>query len=88
MFPVDTPVTFRCKTITVEGFVAWVEAPLAGIGFDEAVDPEEALRTVTGTRKTPPKDFRRPGLRAQSLTEVERKSVEEWARPHRPRPGE
>jgi hypothetical protein len=40
LFPVDTPVSFRCKALAVEGFVAWVEAPFAGIGFGELIDPK------------------------------------------------
>jgi hypothetical protein len=85
---VDTPVTFRCKALTVEGFVAWVEAPLAGIGFGERIEPQEALRRVSQAPRTNPKDFRRPGFRARRLTDAERESVEQWARPQGTRPGE
>lgn len=88
LFPVDTSVSFRCKALTVEGFVAWVEGPLAGIGFGEPVQPQEALRTVARARQTAPKDFRRPGFRERRLTDAERQGVEEWARPKGTRPGE
>ena len=85
--PLDTPVTFRCKDLAVEGFVAWVDAPLAGIGFGERVEPQEALRTVSKARPTVSKDFRRPGFGARRLTSVERQAVE-WARPQVMRLGE
>ena len=88
LFPVDTPVTFRCKAITVDGFVAWVEAPFAGIGFGEPVQPEEARRKVSPVQATMPKDFRRPGFRARRLTNAERQSIEDWTKPRRSRPGE
>jgi hypothetical protein len=78
-FPVDTPVTFRCKALAVEGFVAWVEAPFAGIGFGDPIEPKEALRTVKPAQPTAPKDFRRPGFRTRRLTAAERRRVEEWA---------
>lgn len=85
LFPVDTPVTFQCKTLAVEGFVAWVDGPLAGIGFGAPIEPQMALRTVTPSRPTTLGDFRRPGFRGQSLTDDERRRLEEWARPQRPR---
>jgi hypothetical protein len=89
LFPVDTSVKFRCKALTVDGFVAWVKAPLAGIGFGEPVQPEEARRSITGAQQqTIPKDFRRPGFRARSLTDAEKQSVEGWATQRRDRPGE
>jgi hypothetical protein len=88
LLPVDTPVRFRCKSLAVEGFVAWVEAPLAGIGFGEPVQPQEALRAVARVRRVAPKDFRRPGFRAQPLSVAERQSIQEWASPRRTRPGE
>ncbi len=86
LFPVDTAVTFRCKALTVEGFIAWVEAPRAGIGFGEPVQPEDALRTVTPARPTVAEEFRRPGFRERRLTDAERESVEEWAKPQRTPP--
>ncbi len=86
--PVDTPVTFRCKALAVEGFVAWVEAPHAGIGFGEPVEPRDALRTVPRPQENVPQDFRRPGFRGRRLTEAERQRVENWAKPERNRPGE
>ncbi len=79
--PVDTPVTFECKGLTVEGFVAWVQAPLAGIGFGEPVQAPELLRKVSVTRKVLPKDFRRPGFRGRQLTDAETQIVEQLARP-------
>ena len=85
-FPVDTPVIFRCKALAVEGFVAWAEAPFAGIGFGEPVQPDEALRKVKPVRQTVPKDFRRPGFRQRQLTDAERRSIEDWGRPQRLRP--
>lgn len=86
--PVDTPVTFRCKVLAVEGFVAWVEGPHAGIGFGEPVEPRDALRTVPRPQESAPQDFRRPGFRGRRLTDAERLRLEEWAKPERNRPGE
>jgi hypothetical protein len=88
LFPVDTQLTFRCKALTVEGFVAWVEGPHAGIGFGEPVQAEEAFRTVARAEPAVPKIFRRPGFRERRLTDAEKQSIEEWAQPQRARPGE
>lgn len=85
--PIDAPVTFRCKTLSVEGFVAWVEATCAGIGFGVPIEPNEALRKVTPASPPIPRDFRRPGFRETSLTSAERRSAEEWGRPPGARPG-
>ncbi len=86
--PVDTPVTFRCKALTAESFVAWVEGPYAGIGFGEPVQPRDALRTVPRPQQNAPQDFRRPGFRGQRLTDAERQRVEDWGKPERKHPGE
>ncbi|MBA3577955.1 MAG: hypothetical protein H0W39_10165 [Sphingomonas sp.] len=88
LFPLDTPVTFRCKALAVEGFIAWVDMPFAGIGFGDPIEPQMAFRKVTPARQTVSKDFRRPGFRGRRLTDAERRSVEEWARPDRARPGD
>jgi hypothetical protein len=88
LFPVDTPVTFQCKGLTVQGFVAWIEAPLGGIGFGEPIETKEVLRTVTAARQVLPKEFRRPGFSQRELTDAERQSLGEWASDGRNRPGE
>lgn len=85
---IDAPITFRCNGLTVDGFVAWVQEPLAGIGFGRPVQPEDVLRKIPPPRQVVPMDFRRPGLRARQLTEEERKIVEQWASIPRIRPGE
>ncbi len=85
---IDTPVTFHCKDLTVEGFVAWVEPPLAGIGFGEPIEPQHLLRKIPRPPQVTPKDFRRPGFRGRQLTDAEKQIVEEWAKPQRTRLGE
>lgn len=58
LFPVDTPVTFRCKELTVIGFVAWVDGPHLGVAFGEPVQPQKALRRRVSPRpKMPAKDL-------------------------------
>jgi hypothetical protein len=86
--PVDTPLTLQCNNLRVDGYMAWVEGSLAGIGFGEPVQPDEALRKVSRPRPTPPRDFRRPGFRARPLTEAEQRMIGEWAGRERTRPGE
>lgn len=88
IFPIDTVITFRCKSLVVEGFVAWVGEPFAGIGFGAPIEPELALRKVTPARQTITKDFRRPGFRSRDLTDSERRIVQAWARPDRTRLGD
>ena len=83
--PADGRVLFRCKSLVVEGWVAWSHPPNAGINFDTDIDPKEVVpknRTeeilVTGDERQT--DFRRPGLRGTPLTPAERKIVEDWRR--------
>ena len=84
----DTPVIFRCKGVTAEGFVAWVRPPLAGIGFDEPIATEDALRKVRSACRAIRKEYRRPGLQAQELTPAERQMTEQWAKRPRSHLGE
>jgi hypothetical protein len=82
----DALITFECNGLTVQGWVAWVRAPHAGIQFGEPKQPGDLLRSSTthspvhsimkDTRKL---DFRRPGLRGNQLTAEERKILEQWA---------
>ncbi len=76
---IDTPVTFQCKDLTVEGFVAWVQPPLAGIGFGEPIEPQHLLRKIPRPSQVIPKEFRRPGFRSRPLSNGEKKIVEDWA---------
>jgi hypothetical protein len=79
----DVPVTFRCGGLQVAGWMAWVRPPLAGISFDCAVEPNDALQSVRAAhmiiRDTRQKDFRRPGFRGNQLTSEERRIVQKWA---------
>lgn len=84
----DTPVTFQCNGLVVESFVAWVQEPLAGIEFDEPVQPQDVLRKVPRPRQALSKDFRRPGFRWKRLTDSERQMVEQWGSRPRTRLGE
>jgi hypothetical protein len=73
---IDTPVTFRCKTLAVSAYVAWVDGAMAGIGFGHPVQPQEVLRKVSAPRPVAAQDYRRPGFRGGRLTDAERKIVE------------
>jgi hypothetical protein len=85
---IDTPVTFRCKTLAVSAYVAWVDGAMAGIGFGHPVQPQDVLRKVSAARPVAAQDYRRPGFRGGRLTDAERKIVEGWERPPRERLGE
>jgi hypothetical protein len=85
---VDTPVTFQCKDLTVDGFVAWVQSPLAGIAFGEPVEPQHVLRKIPRPSQAIPKNFRRPGFRGRQLTDAEKQLIHEWTGPQRTRLGE
>jgi hypothetical protein len=81
---VDTPVIFQCKGLFIHGFVAWVQKPLAGIGFGDAIRTEQVIRNVPQSLgvalplDSMPKDFRRPGFRGRHLTEDEERIVRQW----------
>jgi hypothetical protein len=79
----DTPVIFRCNGIAVDGWVAWLRPPHAGIHFSNVIQPGNVLRKAPDTkalivRDTRTLDFRRPGLRGNQLTRPERQIVAEW----------
>jgi hypothetical protein len=42
--PADGRVIFRCKSLVVEGWVAWSHPPNAGINFDTDIDPRRSSR--------------------------------------------
>jgi hypothetical protein len=91
--PRDTQVTFHCNGVTVESWVAWVQAPHAGIQFGEPIQPQDLVRNTAVpiqmiTKDTRKLDFRRPGFRGNQLTDEERKIVEESTRPPPVRRGE
>jgi hypothetical protein len=79
----DTRVIFRCNGLALESWVAWTEAPHAGIQFSEPIQPEELLQSrpvlsaavVRDTRKL---DFRRPGFSGNQLTQEEREVLKQW----------
>jgi hypothetical protein len=87
----ETPVTFRCKGVDVQGFVAWSKHGRAGIQFEQSIEPEALTQ-----RAAPPlivkadgnTDFRRPGFRGNQLTDEEQRIVAEWNRPAPKRPGQ
>jgi hypothetical protein len=79
----DTPVVFRCKELAVASWVAWANAPHAGIQFGEPIHAEELLRnrpipSAALIRDTREVDFRRPGFSGNQLTQEERETLNEW----------
>ena len=79
----DTRVIFRCNGLAVESWVAWTEAPHAGIQFNEPIQPEELLRSrpvlsAAVVRDTRELDFRRPGFSGNQLTQEEREMLKQW----------
>ncbi len=80
-----TGVIFRCNGVAIEGCLAWVRAPYAGVDFDEVVQPKKLLRdrpvaSPLVTKDTRVLNLRRPGFRGNQLTDEERRFVEDWSR--------
>ena len=89
----DALIDFRCNDITVQGWVAWVRAPHAGIHFGEPKQPNDLLRSSTTPshpirKDTRTLDFKRPGFRGNQLTAEERKILEQWSRAQHERRGQ
>jgi hypothetical protein len=79
----DSPVIFRCNGLVVEGWIAWVRPPHAGIHFSATIQPGKALSKTpaTGTmiiKDSRRLDYRRPGFRGNQLTAEEKHIVEHW----------
>lgn len=79
----DTSVIFRCNGHAIESWVAWTEAPHAGLQFSEPIQPEVLLRSkpvlsAALVRDTRNLDFRRPGFSGNQLTQEEREMLKEW----------
>jgi hypothetical protein len=79
----DTSVVFRCNGLIVEGWIAWVRRPHAGIHFGEIIKPGKALSKTAVTQTMIVKDsrkldFRRPGFRGNQLTAEEQQTLERW----------
>ena len=84
----DTRVIFRCNGLAVESWVAWTEAPHAGIQFNEPIQPEELLRSrpvlsAAVVRDTRELDFRRPGFSGNQLRRRNAKCSSSGGRPSR-----
>ena len=71
-------ILFRKGDLTVQGHVAWAKTRHAGISFARKLDPDQVLRHVPAPRARVKPDFRRPGLKANSLTDEERQFGENW----------
>lgn len=81
----DAEVTFRCNGVEIQGCLAWVRVPFAGIDFNEPVQPQQLLRgrftaSAVITRDTRVLNPRRPGFRGNQLTDAERRLVDDWSR--------
>ena len=77
----DCEVVFSRGDTTVPARVAWVSGKRVGLQFLHPIDESEVLiqRTRAAAASVPaPVPFKRPGLRAQGLTEQERKLAEAW----------
>ena len=71
-------ILFRKGDLTVQGHVAWAKTRHAGISFARKLDPDQVLRHVPAPRARVKPNFRRPGLKANSLTDEERQFGENW----------
>ena len=79
MLPVEgASIMFRKGELCVQGRVAWAKTRHAGISFARKLEPEEVLRHVPAPRARVKPDFRRPGLKAISLTDEEIRFGENW----------
>lgn len=76
-------IVFRKGELSVPGRVAWAKTRHAGISFSQQLDAEQVLRHVPAPRPRVHPEFRRPGLKAQSLTEEERRFGDLWILPIR-----
>lgn len=76
-------ILFRKGDLSVQGHVAWVKTRHAGISFARKLDPEQVLRHVPAPRPRVNADFRRPGLKATSLTDEDLRFGENWLWPGR-----
>lgn len=81
----DEEVTFRCSEVTAKGWMAWVQPPLAGINFDEPIQPDGTwIKPQSGAHMVTPDtrklDFRRPGFRGNQMSDEEREIVAKWLR--------
>lgn len=84
MLPVEgASIMFRKGELCVQGRVAWAKTRHAGISFARKLEPEEVLRHVPGPRARVIPDFRRPGLKAISLTDDDLRFGENWLWQHR-----
>ena len=79
--PVEgSAVVFRRGDLAVPGRIAWTKTRHAGVSFNRKLEPEQVLRHVPQPRAPVAPSYRRPGLKAQSLTEQERRFGEMWLR--------
>ena len=84
MLPVEgASIMFRKGELCVQGRVAWAKTRHAGISFVRKLEPEEVLRHVPAPRARVKPEFRRPGLKAISLTDEELRFGENWLWQHR-----
>lgn len=76
-------VLFRKGELSVPGKVAWAKARQAGISFMQNLEPDQVLRHVPAPRPRVHPDFRRPGLKPQTLSKEELRFRDLWISPVR-----
>ena len=76
--PKEEEICFRKGDLAVAGKIVWVSNKRAGIHFDAPLTPVALLRHVPTPRPRVLPAFRRPGLSAQPMTEVERSLEKVW----------
>lgn len=76
-------VQFRKGELSLAGRIAWVKGGRAGVSFEQKLQPEQVLRHVPAPRPRIQPEFRRPGLKAQNLTDEERRFGDLWILPIR-----
>lgn len=79
--PVEgSSVIFKRGDLAVPGKIAWTKTTHAGVSFSRKLNPDQVMRNVPPPRPHVVPSFRRPGLRAQALTDQERRYGEMWLR--------
>lgn len=78
---VGTTTKFRRNDLSVTGRIVWVAGKMAGLAFDRQLERDELLRQVPQPKQRFERQFRRPGLASEPLTEADRKMLELWSTP-------
>jgi hypothetical protein len=78
--PKGSAVVFYRNSLVQRSRMAWVHRQQGGIEFETAIDAADVLRNVPPptVREINTEDYRRPGFKAERLTDRERIILDEW----------